>query len=58
MEINSISVNNDTIGNESSQFNFEVESQRPEVTEQDETEIKMDPHETLTEGIKYRSQSI
>ena len=47
-----------------SEFTFELESSaataviaaRPEVvTEVDESEIKQDPHETLPEGIKYRT---
>ena len=36
-------------------FTFDVENTRPEVTEIDETEIKHDPHETIPEGIKYRT---
>ena len=51
----------DDLGNntqQESQFTFEVDNTRPEVTEADETEVKMNPHEALTEGIKYRTQDI
>ena len=43
-----------------SQFTFDItfDNKRPEITEADETEVTLNPHETPSEGIKYRTADI